>query len=215
MRSNQTEPDEIYSDALTITPEQVCFIIIKAREFDVKDSDSELESGSNASDDQMISVLEDRRDDPVQQELASFIETMTEDEQIDLVALAWLGRDDDNTIEDWPSIRRKPPATIAGERAGPRVISWGRRSWATTSKRGCRCLANPASQLRSAGFDQWANRGGSVLRTGVVRKRASDRSLPAQHDASLSRSRQNRNGRVRVLCAQASARPEVLDGRRP
>jgi len=106
MRSNQTEADETYGDeALTISPEQVCFIIVKAREFDVKDADSELESGSNASDDQMISVLEDRRDDPVQQELASFIENMTEDEQIDLVALAWLGRDDDNTIEDWPSIR--------------------------------------------------------------------------------------------------------------
>lgn len=106
MRSNQTKADETYGDeALTISPEQVCFIIVKAREFDVKDADSELESGSNASDDQMISVLEDRRDDPVQQELASFIENMTEDEQIDLVALAWLGRDDGNTIEDWPSIR--------------------------------------------------------------------------------------------------------------
>lgn len=118
MRSNQTEPDEIYSDALTITPEQVCFIIIKAREFDVKDSDSELESGSNASDDQMISVLEDRRDDPVQQELASFIETMTEDEQIDLVALAWLGRDDDNTIEDWPSIREEAASHHRGRAGG-------------------------------------------------------------------------------------------------
>ncbi len=31
---------------------------------------------------------------------------MTEDEQIDLVALAWLGRDD-NTLEDWPSIREE------------------------------------------------------------------------------------------------------------
>ena len=104
MRSNQTPPAETLRDELTISPEQVCFIIVKAREFDVKDADSELESGSNASDDQMLSVLEDRSDDPVQQELSSFIENMTEDEQIDLVALAWLGRDD-NTIEDWPSIR--------------------------------------------------------------------------------------------------------------
>ncbi len=120
MRSNQTEPDEAYGDeALTISPEQVCFIIIKAREFDVKDANSELESGSNASDDRMISVLEDRRDDPVSQELASFIANMTEDEQIDLVALAWLGRDD-NTIEDWPSIRQEAaPAPIARKRAAP------------------------------------------------------------------------------------------------
>ncbi len=107
MRSDQTEPDEAYADeALTISPEQVCFVIVKAREFDVKDANSGLESGSNASDDRMISVLEDSAEDPVQQELASFIENMTEDEQIDLVALAWLGRDD-NTLEDWPSIREE------------------------------------------------------------------------------------------------------------
>lgn len=108
MRSEQTGPDEAYGDeALTISPEQVCFIIVKAREFDVKDADSGLESGSNGADDGMVSVLEDRRDDPVQQELTEFIENMTEDEQIDLVALAWLGRDDGNTIEDWPSLREE------------------------------------------------------------------------------------------------------------
>ncbi len=118
MRSNQTEPDEAYGDeALTISPEQVCFIIIKAREFDVKDANSELESGSNASDDRMISVLEDRRDDPVSQELASFIANMTEDEQIDLVALAWLGRDD-NTIEDWPSIRQEAAGAHRSQAGG-------------------------------------------------------------------------------------------------
>ncbi|MGO9474879.1 MAG: DUF3775 domain-containing protein [Rhodomicrobium sp.] len=118
MRSNQTEPDETYGDeALTISPEQVCFIIVKAREFDVKDADSELESGSNASDDRMISVLEDRRDDPVQQELASFIANMTEDEQIDLVALAWLGRDD-NTLEDWPSVRSEAASAYRSQAGG-------------------------------------------------------------------------------------------------
>ena len=31
---------------------------------------------------------------------------MNEDEQIDLVALAWLGRDD-NTVEDWSTLRRE------------------------------------------------------------------------------------------------------------
>ena len=44
MRSEQTEPDEAYADeALTIPAEQVCFLIVKAREFDVKEGDSELE----------------------------------------------------------------------------------------------------------------------------------------------------------------------------
>jgi hypothetical protein len=107
MRRDRKEPDEAYADEmLTISPEQVCFIIVKAREFDVKEENSGLESGSNASDDQMLSVLEESQDDPVQQELVSFISNLTEDEQIDLVALAWLGRDD-NTLEDWPSMREE------------------------------------------------------------------------------------------------------------
>jgi len=52
----------------------------------------------------MISVLEDHRDDPVEQELRGFIGALTEDEQIDLVAMAWLGRGD-GTIDDWDELR--------------------------------------------------------------------------------------------------------------
>ncbi|HEX5998096.1 MAG TPA: DUF3775 domain-containing protein [Hyphomicrobiaceae bacterium] len=92
--------------ALTIPPEKVCFVIFKAREFDAKDAVTDPDDGSNASDDNMISVLEDHGDDPVLQELTSFISSLTEDEQIDLVALAWLGRDD-NTLEDWLPLREE------------------------------------------------------------------------------------------------------------
>jgi hypothetical protein len=98
--------EDDFDDDTGLSPEQVCFITVKAREFDVKDVDSEQEYGSNPADNKMVAVLENRRDDPVYQELASFISALTEDEQIDLVALAWLGRDD-NTIEDWLSIREE------------------------------------------------------------------------------------------------------------
>jgi len=103
-RSAQTaiETDDI--PPLSIPLEKVCWIIIKSREFDVKDVSSDPDSGSNASDDKMISVLEDTADDPVEEELRSFISSLTEDEQIDLVALVWLGRDD-NAIDDWSTIR--------------------------------------------------------------------------------------------------------------
>jgi Protein of unknown function (DUF3775) len=94
------------AEALTISPEKVCFVIAKAREFEVKDAVTEPDPGSNPSDDMMVSVLEDHADDPVLQELRSFISDMNEDEQIDLVALAWLGRDD-NTIDDWASVREE------------------------------------------------------------------------------------------------------------
>src|SRR6516225_5682221 len=90
--------------SLCISPEKVCFFILKAREFDVKDAVSDPDSGSNASDDAMIDVLEDHADDPTQQELRSFIDALTEDEQVDLVALTWLGRGD-GTIDEWDDLR--------------------------------------------------------------------------------------------------------------
>ena len=89
---------------LQISPESVCFVIIKAREFDVKDGVSEPDPGSNPADDRMTEVLENHEDDPVVEELTSFIEAMSDDQQIDLVALAWLGRGD-YTADDWQSVR--------------------------------------------------------------------------------------------------------------
>jgi hypothetical protein len=89
---------------LSISPEKLGFIITKAREFDVKDVVTDPGDSSNATDDAMLSVLEDHPDDPVAQELAGFIRALTEDEQIDLVALTWLGRGD-GTVEDWTDLR--------------------------------------------------------------------------------------------------------------
>jgi Protein of unknown function (DUF3775) len=99
-------PDEVpeKTPELSISPEKVCYIIAKAREFDAKDVVTDPDDASNPADDAMISVLEDHRDDPVVQEIASAIFGMSEDEQIDLVALAWLGRGD-SSIEDWDELR--------------------------------------------------------------------------------------------------------------
>ena len=89
---------------LAVSSEKVCFIIMKAREFDAKDEPSEADPGSNPTDDKDISVLEDQPDDPVVEELTSFIDALSEDEQIDIVALTWLGRGD-FTGEDWETVR--------------------------------------------------------------------------------------------------------------
>jgi Protein of unknown function (DUF3775) len=85
---------------LTISSESVCFIIVKAREFDVQDVETDPDSGSNAADDKMVSVLEAHPDDPTLPELRAFINTLSEEEQIDLVTLMWLGRGD-GTLDDW------------------------------------------------------------------------------------------------------------------
>jgi hypothetical protein len=89
---------------LTVSSESVCFIIIKAREFDAQDVVTDPDSGSNATDDNQASVLEAHSDDLTQKELVAFINALSEEEQAELVALLWLGRGD-GTLEDWDDLR--------------------------------------------------------------------------------------------------------------
>jgi hypothetical protein len=104
-RRDEAEP----TVSLAISPETVCFIIVKAREFDVKDAPTDPDPGSNPSDDAELDVLEDSPDDAVVEELTSLIDALTEDEQVDLVAIAWLGRGD-YTLRDWSSLREEAAA---------------------------------------------------------------------------------------------------------
>ena len=99
-------PDEASEKTpdLSISREKLLYIIAKAREFDAKDVVTDPDDASNPTDDAMISVLEDHRDDPIVQEIAAAIFSMSEDEQIDLVTLAWIGRGD-GSIEDWDELR--------------------------------------------------------------------------------------------------------------
>jgi len=62
---------------------KIATIIAKARQFDAKDVVTDRDSGSNASDDAMLSVLEDHSDDPVRSELMAIIRGLIEDEQLD------------------------------------------------------------------------------------------------------------------------------------
>jgi len=89
---------------LSISSEKVCYLIIKAREFDVQDQTSDPDPGSNASDDRMIDVLEEHDDNPIVQEITSFVADLSEDEKADLMALMQLGRGD-GMMEDWEALR--------------------------------------------------------------------------------------------------------------
>ena len=104
MRSAQTPDID-----LTVSTEQVCFIIAKARQFEVKDVPTVPDPGSNASDDRMVSVLEARGNDPVAQEIRAFVNAMDEDQKIDLVALTWVGRGD-YEIGEWKEARAQAAA---------------------------------------------------------------------------------------------------------
>ena len=78
--------------ALNLPLDKVAFIILKAREYDVKEGDSDPGEGSNPTDDGNADVLEDQADDPVREELVGAIRDLNDDERMRLVALAWLGR---------------------------------------------------------------------------------------------------------------------------
>lgn len=85
---------------MDISPEKVCYIIVKAREFEVPEDVVENDPGSNAIDENFRDVLAAYADDPTYAELKAFIDGLNEDEQADLVALVWTGRGD-YTAEEW------------------------------------------------------------------------------------------------------------------
>jgi hypothetical protein len=89
---------------LSISTEKVCFLIVKAREFDVQEENSDPDSGSNGIDDGMTDVLEDHADNSVAQELRSYLIALNDDEKADLITLVQLGRGD-GTLEAWEALR--------------------------------------------------------------------------------------------------------------
>lgn len=87
--------------SLAISPEKVCYVILKAREFDVQD---DAAGDDLDGEDDSLSALVAHHADPTYRELRSFISTLNEDEQVDLVALTWLGRGD-AALDEWDDLR--------------------------------------------------------------------------------------------------------------
>jgi len=74
---------------LEISLTKVGFVILKAREYGAKVG--AWDEGAT-SDHDAESILEDFSDDSTLAELKEFIDDLNEDEQVSLVALAWIGR---------------------------------------------------------------------------------------------------------------------------
>ena len=102
--SDSAEPPE--DVGLTVSPADVVYLIARAKEFAVKDAVTEPDPASNPSDDGMAEILEDHPSDSAEEEMSRFISNLSVDEQIDLVALAWLGRDD-YSAEEWDDVRQQ------------------------------------------------------------------------------------------------------------
>lgn len=77
---------------LEIAPEKVAHVIVKAREYDAKVGAWDDSAKAGDAEEEPNSILEDYSSDPTRAELAAFIDALNVDEQVHLVALAWLGR---------------------------------------------------------------------------------------------------------------------------
>jgi len=85
-------PPRSREPVLNLPLDKLGFIIVKAREYDVKEGDSDPDEGSNPIDDGQTDILTDTADDPVREELLGAIRGLNDEERVRLVALAWLGR---------------------------------------------------------------------------------------------------------------------------
>src|SRR5262245_53678716 len=90
---------------LSISTDSLAWIIEKAREFDAEVEVDDPDSGSNSSDDNEVAILEDTDDNPVEQELASFLSDLNDDAMAELLALMWIGRGDFDR-RDWSEALR-------------------------------------------------------------------------------------------------------------
>ncbi len=82
-----------------LSPEKVCFLIVKLREFGVQ-AEPNLGGGSDASDDKFVAVFNNEENPSVVSEAEGLIDAMNVDEQRELIALSLVGRGDYGK-EEW------------------------------------------------------------------------------------------------------------------
>ena len=88
--------------SLSISPEKVFFIIAKSRQSE--STATELDANSASADDDAVHGSEDHSRITDRSELSGFIHDLNVDEQVDLVALMWLGRGDSD-LDGWQDLR--------------------------------------------------------------------------------------------------------------
>ena len=85
---------------MDIALDKVCEIIAHARAIDVKEGDTDPDSGSNPVDDGNLDSLIASPDDLTETELRDVIAGLNDDERHDLIALVYIGRGDMEP-EEW------------------------------------------------------------------------------------------------------------------
>jgi len=91
---------------LNLNPDTVCFLISAARLFHSKEDVVFPEIPDSPSDDWALQALADHSGDSVFQEFKSTIDDLEPDQQQEVVALMWLGRDE-FSADEWESAREE------------------------------------------------------------------------------------------------------------
>jgi hypothetical protein len=106
--------------------ETICWLIVKMREFEVEDAmpiepaddDESVAPDAPADSEEMAEEVADPASgyfarvqaDPIFDDVKRIIDDLNEDAQIELVALAWMGRGDYSGVQDWPEAVREARA---------------------------------------------------------------------------------------------------------
>jgi hypothetical protein len=114
----EVPPDDL--PELSLGPDVAFPIVLKAREYEAKTPQTDPDSGSDAVDDENVDVLESAAGDPTYAELASAINDLNDDEQLDLIALLWIGRSD-YSLREWAEARSA--AADIGRQRLPRYVA--------------------------------------------------------------------------------------------
>ena len=85
---------------LELNPETVRYIINMTREFQSQDGADTSDDPVGPSDDWAMQMITDQEGDPTQDELKIAIEDLEPDQQVQLVALMWLGRGS-FSVDEW------------------------------------------------------------------------------------------------------------------
>jgi hypothetical protein len=85
---------------IRISTDKVCALVEALHELEGLDFGTEIKTEDDEGDESALSTLEDSDDDPRPQEIAEMIRGLSDEERIDLVALALVGRED-FTIAQW------------------------------------------------------------------------------------------------------------------
>jgi hypothetical protein len=112
------EDDDDEPIELNISIDRIRDIVLLAREFDMAEFPDEPDPGSDPDETEDREELLDDGEDPTETELREMIDDLNDDEVVDLIALAWVGRGDFGRAE-WAEAK-----ALARERHGQKSSAY-------------------------------------------------------------------------------------------